>query len=263
MIETLDLAGSRLELRFDDADELQTFLERARAGRSIVRLGERLDEGTEIDLVLQSDGTRWTLPARVQQVFRSGADRFGTMLEVLSWDTRPTVDLSAAAAGASELSTAEDERQEPEDPAREKPVASGETLGTSAQFEIKAMNPSQRAMLATKANRTQRQILLRESSPQVQLALLNNPYIEPKEILELAKNSQTVAPVLQRIAGELRYVQNNEIRVALAKHPNTPTPIALRMLDGMNTNDLRVLAKSQVLREALRGAALRVYLRRQ
>jgi hypothetical protein len=143
------------------------------------------------------------------------------------------------------------------------PAVVAETTGLSVQFEIKAMNPSQRALLAIKANRMQRQILLRDSSPQIQTSLLNNPHIEPKEILELAKNSQTVAPVLQRIAGEHRYLQNHEIRVALVKHPNTPTPLAIRMIDGMRTQDLRVLAKGQAVREAVRGAALRAYLRRQ
>ncbi|HVS61914.1 MAG TPA: hypothetical protein VMT85_00295 [Thermoanaerobaculia bacterium] len=255
VIETLDLARSLLELRFDDPQELQAFLERARIGRSIVRLEQRLDEGVEIDLVLQSDGTRWVVPARVQQVFRSGADRFGIMLEVLSWDTQPTVALSAS-------QTAPPADGEPE-PQAEPAADAAETTGTSVQFEIRALNPSQRALLATKANRTQRQILLRESSPQVQMALLNNPHIEPKEILELAKNSQTVAPVLQRIAGEQRYLQSHEIRVALVKHPNTPTPLALRMIEGMRTQDLRVLAKGQAVREAVRGAALRAYLRRQ
>lgn len=255
MIETLDQDSSRLELRFDDSEELEGFLDRARAGRSIVRLGDRLDEGTEIDLVLLSEGTAWTVPARVRQVFRSGADRFGTMLDVLSWDSQPTVVEAEDPASTALAETTEQAQAK-------QAVAGGETTGTSAQFEIKAMNPSQRAILATKANRTQRQILLRETSPQVQMALLNNPYIESKEILELAKSTQTVAPVLQRIAGEHRYTQNAEIRVALVKHPNTPTPIALRMIEGMRTQDLRFLAKSQALREAVRGAALRAYLKR-
>ena len=296
MIETLDLESSRLELRFEGPEELLAFLERARGGSSIVRLDERLDEGVEIELVLQSDGTRWTVPARVQQVFRSGADRFGTMLEVLRWDTRPTVDLSdgapppdadeAGSPAAAEppavpgpavpgpVDTASSDTASSNTASSNTvssntvssntvPAVAAETTGTSVQFEIKAMNPSQRALLASKANRMQRQILLRDGSPQIQVALLNNPHIEPKEILELAKNSQTVAPVLQRIAGEHRYLQNHEIRVALVKHPNTPTPLAIRMIDGMRTQDLRVLAKGQAVREAVRGAALRAYLRRQ
>ncbi|HVS16690.1 MAG TPA: hypothetical protein VMV46_22485 [Thermoanaerobaculia bacterium] len=256
MIESLDLASSTLELRFEGAEELQAFLDKARDGTPIVRLAERLEEGSQIDLVLQSEGTRWTVPARVRQVFRSGADRFGTILDVLRWDAETSVAFESAPAA-----TGEPETDVPE-PTPAAGVA-GETTGTSVQFEIKALNPAQRALLATKANRTQRQVLLRESSPQVQKALLNNPWIEPTEILELAKSTTTVAPVLQRIAGEHRYLQNGEIRVALVKHPNTPTPIALRLIEGLRTQDLRMLAKSQALRETVRGAALRAYLRRQ
>jgi hypothetical protein len=262
VIESLDLAGSTLELRFEGAEELQTFLDKARDGTPIVRLAERLEEGAAIDLVLLSDGTRWRLPARVRQVFRSGADRFGTILDVLRWDASPSVTVDVAPAATQDT---EEHAEEHADEQGAPVAATGafETTGTSVQFEIKALNPAQRALLATKANRTQRQVLLRESSPQVQMALLNNPWIEPTEILELAKSGTTVAPVLQRIAGEHRYVQNVEIRVALVRHPNTPTPIALRLIEGLRTPDLRMLAKSQALREAVRGAALRAYLRRQ
>ncbi len=94
------------------------------------------------------------------------------------------------------------------------------------------------------------------------MALLSNPRIEPKEVLQIAKNPQASSGVLQRIAQDRRFSGNHEIQLALVKNPKTPSPIATRMIEVLRTSDLRDLAKSQSLRENIRKAALRVYLRR-
>ncbi len=67
--------------------------------------------------------------------------------------------------------------------------------------------------------------------------------------------------MLQRIAKDRRWSTNYEIRLALVKNPQTPTPLALRMLDTLRERDLRVLAKGSTVREAIRGAALRKVIR--
>ena len=68
--------------------------------------------------------------------------------------------------------------------------------------------------------------------------------------------------VLQRIAKDRRWSTSYEIRLALVKNPQTPTPLALRMLDTLRERDLRTLAKAGAAREAIRGAALRKVVKR-
>ena len=141
--------------------------------------------------------------------------------------------------------------------------ADGEVRGTSPTHRIKALNPQQRSILAMKANRTERQILVRDSSPQVLQGLLNNPQIDSEEILQMVRSSHVVAPILQRVAGDSRWNGNQQVIATIARHPKTPSLFATRLLPQLRTSDLRIMAKmSSGLKEMVRKAALREYLRR-
>ena len=256
MQETVDLERSRLLLDFPDRPALDAYLEKSREGGFLVRLPERLSEGLAIEVVLVCGDTYLQFPTRVQQVFRSGQDRHATRFEVLDWSPADALTPEPEAeSGDVETASAADEEASEE-------VDGGETHGKSSFFEIQKLNPSQRILLAAKASRQERQILLRENAPPVAMALLSNPRIEPKEVLQIVKNPQAASGVLQRVAQDRRFSGNYEIQLALVKNPKTPSPMAMRMIEGLRTNDLRGLAKSQSLRENIRKAVLRVYLRR-
>ena len=94
------------------------------------------------------------------------------------------------------------------------------------------------------------------------MGLLANPRIEHKDVLTLARSSAASSGVLQRIAKDRRWTANYEVRLALVKNPQTPTPLAVRMLDTLRERDLRVLAKGSTVREAIRAAALRLVIKR-
>ena len=78
----LQEAGNRLVVRFDSDEELAAALEKADAATLVLRLETRLDEGSAVVLDLASDARQVELRARVKQVFRSGVDLWGTLLEV-------------------------------------------------------------------------------------------------------------------------------------------------------------------------------------
>ena len=132
----------------------------------------------------------------------------------------------------------------------------------SPLFKIKNMNPNERFMLATKASRTERQILLRDTSPQVLLGLLSHPRLETKEVLELVKSTHATGAMMDRIAGNRKWMSNPEVQVAVAKSPKTSPPLAIKLLETLRVPDLRQMAKSSSVREQVRRAALRVYLKR-
>ena len=61
----------------------------------------------------------------------------------------------------------------------------------------------------------------------------------------------------------LSFRERSEILACVAKNPKTAVPFATRLIDKLRTSDLRVMAKMQSgMREVLRKAALREYLRR-
>ncbi len=224
-----------------------------------LRLEERAEEGSTLRVTLASRAREVVLPCRVKQVFRSGQTHWGTMLEVLDW--------AAAEANVAPQAEPEDSDEDTQGDATEVTetqdgVGRDETRGVSPIFEIRQMNVTQKSLLAPKASRPQRQILLRDPNPQVLLALLNHPRIEAKEVLALVKNTQAPSGLLQRVAGDKRFASNYEIQAALVRNPKTPTPIAIRLVELLRPNDLRDLAKNQGIREELRKVILRVHLRR-
>jgi hypothetical protein len=129
-------------------------------------------------------------------------------------------------------------------------------------FRIREMNVSERMRLATQAGRVERQVLLRDHSPQVLMGLLNNPRVEDQELVELVKSTHVNGAILKRIASNRRWAANLEIRTAIVRNPKTPTPLAVRLLEGLRTPDLGALAKGGAAREPLRRAALSLYLKR-
>jgi hypothetical protein len=271
-------AGNRLVVRFEQADAFDALLEKARTDSPILRLEQRLDEGASVVLELADGTRRLELPARIKQVFRSGSDRFGTVLEVdvaagrdLGADHVPPDDgepfdeaalAAALSAAPPEEPASTDELGEPDADGDGEPALSGETLGASVAFDLQRLRPDQKVRLAGKANRLQRQILLRDRTPQVLLALLNNPWLENAEVLEMAKNPKVVGPVLQRLADDRRFGPNPQVQVALVRNPSTPWSVTTRLLPLVNTRELRELARSQHVREAVRKAALKLYLSR-
>jgi len=132
----------------------------------------------------------------------------------------------------------------------------------SPVFRIKKMDVSERFRLATKASRPERQILLRDGSPQVLLGLLVHPRIEDREVKAIIDSPIATAAIMKRVAANRKWMANPEILLAVVRSPKTPPPIAIKLLPILRTPDLRVLARGSAARENVRKAALRVYLQR-
>ncbi len=252
---TLDGAGPTLRLDFDSDRTLRAFAADWRAKEGcLVRLFESMRLWTSLTVELRQGGARrLAVEARVVQVFGGGTGGFATALE------------------ATEPGTLEEflrgEGPPGQEPATDVPIAAdaaadGEMLGASPAFRIRQMNVSAKIRLASRATLSERRILLRDSSPQVLMGLLANPRIEDKEVLALAKSSAASSGVLQRIAKDRRWSTNYEIRLTLVKNPQTPTPLALHMLESLRERDLRAMAKGSTVREAIRAAALRKIIKR-
>lgn len=263
----LDREARSLGLRFESVGEAREFaagvgresgfvvqLARSLALHHEIRVELILAHGPEGESAEAAGAQSGRLPtgelvARVAQVFDKGYGRHGTALIV--------EDAGAPERWLDEL-TGETEAPQPVDAA-----LAGEMRGTSPIHRIRQMNPRQRAILALKAGRTERRILLRDKSPQVLQNLLANPRVDAEEVLQIARSSHVVAPLLQRIAGDSRWNGNREILAIIARHPKTPSLLAARLMPSLRTADLRTMARmSSGLREMVRKAALREYMRR-
>lgn len=244
---TLLPEDDRLELDFTERDEARAFFEKAREEHGfMLYLEHPLKPFQKITIAVEAPPARFEIAAEVVQLF-PGPGTTGTAFSLTDADA-PRAALDDDPAAGTRPRTA-----------AERAIAESEV---SPFFRIKAMNPTERFRLAAKASRPERQILLRDTSPQVLLGLLNHPRIEDAEVLEMVKSNYASAGVMQRIAENRKWMANPDIRSAVVRSPKTPPLIAIKHLDGLSTRELSVLAKGSFARETLRKAALKQYLKR-
>lgn len=235
-----------LELEFESREEIEAFFQEAAQTRAFLLDVESEPKQFQGFRCTASgpEGFRFDFEAEAVQTFaKPGA--VGAAFQLRGWTKARQLELQR------KLEPAETEEEAAPHPAEVSPI-----------FRIKKMNPNQRFRLAMKGSRTERKILLRDTSPEVLAGLLSHPRIEEKEILEIVKSPYASGGILKRVADNRKWMKNADIRLAVVKSPKTPAPVAVKHLATLQTNELRTLAKMGNAREALRKEALKVYLER-
>ena len=246
-----DLATSKVVLTFAGRDAIREFFASAVAnGGFMIPLDVRPQPFATLEITA-GDGAGFELVfhARVVQISeRGGALTVALLLS--DWSEAKGRELERRLAAGEEVPRAEGA-----------PAESGAYDAASPVFRIRQLDPGKRMILAMKADRAERQVLCRDTSPQVLLGLLSNPRLEAEDVLAIVRSNHAGTAVLQRVAGERRWMGSAEIRTAVVRNPKTPTPLAVRLLDSLPISELRDLAKMGSIREDVRRAAFRVYTR--
>ncbi len=266
MKATLQAGTDQLDLAFDSLEEIDEFLAATSKQEGFfVDLPRSLKLFQAIQCSAASaDGFAFRFPAEVVQVFRHEGttgdpiqQTYGTALQIRDWNSIPLTDLERRIREAQDREPqASPEEAEPE----EKPPPHASEV--SPIFRLRQMKPPERFRLAASADRVERQLLVRDTSPHVLLGLLSNPRIEESDVLEIVKSPYSSAGTMHRIADSRKWMANREIRLAIVRSPKTPSPAAIKLLPTLLTEDLRTLSKMGNAREVLRKAALRIYLQR-
>ncbi len=240
MRTTLQEESTSITLDFDDLDEAQKFFANAEEQSGFfLQLERELKQFQRFAFDANTKGFHFRLQAEVVQVFPA-AGGYGTAFQLCDWTSAKKREL------ARKLKGQEEEHESVVSPA----------------FRIKKMDPNKRFMLATKASRAERQILLRDSSPQVLLGLLAHPRLEDKEVKAIVESAAANAAIMKRVAANRKWMSNPEIQLAVVRSPKTPPPLAIKQLPFLRLPDLQILAKGAAGRDNVRRAALRVYLER-
>ncbi len=112
-------------------------------------------------------------------------------------------------------------------------------------------------LLAPKADRVTRALLVQDSDPQVLFALLKNPRLSIDEVVRIAKSSFLSFQAAELILKTSPWMSNLDVRVALIQNPRTPVPFALRILPTLPDAEVRAIARGGATSMALRQAALK------
>ncbi len=139
----------------------------------------------------------------------------------------------------------------------EVPPEISETDKATLWDRLRRMNPPQRILLAPRADRMTRMLLVQDKDPQVLLSLLKNPRLSIDEVVRIAKSSHLFYQSIDLILKTPLWMANLDVRVALIHNPKTPLALALRILPTLPDAEVRVLAKGAAPNNALRQAALR------
>jgi hypothetical protein len=133
-----------------------------------------------------------------------------------------------------------------------------QTAATGTLWDrLRVMTPPQKMLLAPKADRATRALLVQDSDPMVLFALLKNPRLEIDEVVRVAKSSSLGFQAAELILKTAQWSGNLDVRVAMIHNPKLPLPLALRILPSLPDAEVRLIAKGTATSAALKQAALR------
>ena len=135
-------------------------------------------------------------------------------------------------------------------------------LGKSRIQEILALPVSEKMKLGQTGNRELRALLVKDSNPQVQDAVISNPRITEVEIVTFARSPKISTFLLGKIVANREWLKNYQVRLALVSNPKTPPPLAIKLVTTLRDTDLTDLAKRKGLAEELIVAAERTIAQR-
>lgn len=126
----------------------------------------------------------------------------------------------------------------------------------NAWDRIRGLSQMEKILLAVKADRSERALLLQDSDPRVLLSVLRNPRLTVDEVPRIAKSSFLNYQIAEVILKTGQWMANLDVRLALIHNPKTPPAFALRILPTLPDTEVRAIARAGT-NMALKTAALR------
>jgi hypothetical protein len=133
-----------------------------------------------------------------------------------------------------------------------------ETTGLT-ENQIRGLPLGVRIKLAFGASKTLRNILLKDSSPQVALTALNRCAISDREIEQLCQSRSVSEEVLTEISRHREWIGKYRIMLMLVKNPRTPVNISTQWLPRLAAKDLKILQVDRNVPDSVRSKSKILY----
>jgi chromatin segregation and condensation protein Rec8/ScpA/Scc1 (kleisin family) len=189
--------------------------------------------------------------AKLKEQQRAERETEEEALEGQAEDVEETARLLEVDVGdllsASEILGAE-ELEQSEDP---------EIRSTFAR--ILTLTTAQKAILAMKGGREERQILIRDTNKIVALGVLKNPRINEQEVVTIARMRNVTDVVLQTLGSSRGWTKSNSVVLALVNNPRTPQMVSANFIPRLTNRDLKNLLRSREVPELIRRMARRTH----
>lgn len=274
--EGSDSSDARVELVCSEAQTFVSLYQQGLQQGFLYAVFERaLSAFAQVQIaLLLPDGTSVSLRGEVVQVMRM-AEGVGMTIQIRQ-DPNAQKELATAhermgAWAASEAIASSDEIEGEEPYVGEKlseeemaaleaeAATEGESIrrvgDISVLHQLKERGTFERARLAIRADRQERALLTQDAHPQVLKLLLQNPRLSLDEAQSMMRNKYITGEIIQMLLKDRRFQGSEDLKMLAVRHPKTPTPLALQLLRQLRQENLRILAKSNALREAVRRQA--------
>jgi len=126
----------------------------------------------------------------------------------------------------------------------------------NAWDRMRALSQMEKILLAVKADRTERALLLQDNDPRVLLSVLRNPRLTIDEVARLARSPYLTFNIADVIVKATQWMSSLDVRLGLVNNPKTPQAFALRILPTLPDSEVRAIARAGTSM-ALKQAALR------
>jgi hypothetical protein len=250
----------RVEVRLkDDCEEATYIYDLMHSGRLMVESKETLPLPFRGQFLFKVP--EWPRPLTIQ-VARLEA----SAEDILAGHSSLTLLISTA-RGPEEILTRLESALREVPPASEEEFKADAANPMDEYTRVRKLTHAQRIIYSTKAGQSGRAILIQQPNPLLLLYLCKNPLITLPEVIQIAKLPSIDALVAEYIVRQLRsnpqWGMNEELKLALCVNPKTPGGAALSLLKGLNSRNLRQIAKQGEVRQTLKQAAMRLLLERR
>jgi hypothetical protein len=142
------------------------------------------------------------------------------------------------------------------DSTAEAAVAPQPETAQSSWDRMRGLSQMEKLLLAVKADRSERALLVQDNDPRVLLSLLRNPRLTVDEVVRVAKSSYLNYQIAEVILKASQWMSSLDVRLALIHNAKTPPAFALRILPTLPDAEVRAIARTGT-NMALKQAALR------
>ncbi len=243
-----------VRLRYRDSVVMQVAMTHRMIGiKSLLFLAEN-SSGDVLDMLSHNDEIlRKTDVLRTAIINNAHADK--VMKQRLGW-TEPVAEPEPVVVPPPDSAEADDE----EDASVEEEF---EEEGLSKYQELQEMDVADKIKMALTGDKEWRSLLIRESNKQVNTAVLKNPRISEGEVVTVAKNRSSNEELIRIILLNRDWVKLYDMKKALVAHPRTPLQTAVRFMTFLSEKDIKELAKSREVGQAIVNNARRMLITRK
>lgn len=127
---------------------------------------------------------------------------------------------------------------------------------TGTWDRIRGLSQNEKILLASKADRAERAVMIQDNDPRVLLSVLRNPRLTIDEVTRIANSSFLNYQIADVIMKTSQWMGSLDVRLGLIRNPKTPQAFALRILPTLPEAEVRAIARAGTSM-ALKQAALR------